>query len=311
MGPRGGHSARFRQRSFHKSIPDISILAVSLENDCEGKSRRLPVKHTVLHLDSALHRRGCRSEGADLHHIDFRPFRVRFFRLQDKVGDLRRTAVDRAVEGIRKTAGCGHRCSRLTRFIRPHFAYTRCLHLCSLCTAASRHSARFLRFPAFRRAARLISPAVHTLALLINHHRLDPVQTVKQHKVCDLSRRDHPSVIQMHPPRRCPGRAVDRLLHRHPRLHSRLDDLIEMSGQKLICHRVIRHQRHILIEFMIADGLHDLRCQGFELQLQKHPKLRLLHHRLRCLLGVVRINTFIDKAVKIRPRKSRAVSLDP
>ena len=247
VGPRGGHSARFRQRSFHKTISDISILAVPLENDCKGKSRRLPVKHTVLHLNSALHRRGRRSEGADLHDIDFRPFRVRIFRFQNKVGDLRRTAVDRVVERSRETAGCGH-------------------------------SARFLRFPAFRRAAHLISLAVHTLALLINHNRIDPIQTVQQHKVCDLSRRDHPSVIQMHPPRRCPGRAVDRLLHRHPRPHSRLDNLIEMSGQKLICHRVIRHQCHILIEFIVADGLHDLRRQGFELQLQKHPKLRLLHY---------------------------------
>ena len=149
----------------------------------------------------------------------------------------------------------------------------------------------------FCRTTHLISLAVHALTFLINHHRIDPVQTVQQHKVRDLSRRDHSSVIQMHPSRRCPGRAVDRLLHRHSRLHSRLDNLIEMSGQKLICHRVIRHQRHILIEFIVADGLHDLRRQGFELQLQKHPKLRLLHHRLRCLLGVVRINTFIDKAV--------------
>ena len=81
VGPRGGHSARFRQRSFHKTISDISILAVPLENDCKGKSRRLPVKHTVLHLDSALHRRGRRSEGTNLHDIDFRPFRVRIFRL--------------------------------------------------------------------------------------------------------------------------------------------------------------------------------------------------------------------------------------
>ena len=81
VGPRGGHSTRFRQRSFHKTISDISILAVPLENDCKGKSRRLPVKHTVLHLDSALHRRGSRSEGADLHDIDFRPFRVWIFRL--------------------------------------------------------------------------------------------------------------------------------------------------------------------------------------------------------------------------------------
>ena len=130
----------------------------------------------------------------------------------------------------------------------------------------------------FCRTVSLLVLAVHTLALLINHNRIDPIQTVQQHKVCDLSRRDHPSVIQMHPSRRCPGRAVDRLLHRHSRLHSRLDNLIEMSGQKLICHRVISHQRHILIEFIVADGLHDLRRQGFELQLQKHPKLCLLHH---------------------------------
>ena len=237
VGPRSGHSARFRQCALHKSISDISILAVPLENDCKGKSRRLPVKHTVLHLDSALHRRGRRSEGADLHDIDFRPFRVRIFRFQNKVGDLRRTAVDRVVERSRETAR--RSCHRTTR---------------------------------------LLVLAVHALALLINQNRIDPIQTVQQHEVCDLSRRDHPSVIQMHPPRRCPGRAVDRLLHRHPRPHSRLDNLIEMSGQKLICHRVIRHQCHILIEFIVADGLHDLRRQGFELQLQKHPKLRLLHH---------------------------------
>ena len=81
VGPRGGHSARFRQCSFHETISDISILAVPLENDCKGKSCRLPVKHTVLHLDSAFHRCGCRSEGADLHDIDFRPFRVWIFRL--------------------------------------------------------------------------------------------------------------------------------------------------------------------------------------------------------------------------------------
>ena len=84
-----------------------------------------------------------------------------------------------------------------------------------------------------------------------------------------------------------------------------------MSGQKLICHRVIRHQRHILIEFIVADGLHDLRRQGFELQLQEHAKLRLLQDRLRRLLRVVRIDSLINESVEIRPGKSRAVAFDP
>ena len=63
-----------------------------------------------------------------------------------------------------------------------------------------------------------LSPAlsIHQLPPLEHRRRLKIFQILKQNKVRQLSRPNHPPVIQVHPSGRRIGCAVDCLFHRHP-----------------------------------------------------------------------------------------------
>ena len=52
------------------------------------------------------------------------------------------------------------------------------------------------------------------------------LQPLKQNKISQLSRTDHPAVIQVHPSGRGIGSAVDGLLHRYPRVNGGADNVV-------------------------------------------------------------------------------------